>query len=33
MRRAGVNVLDVSPQAMTAAIINRYLAIKERGTL
>ena len=33
MRRAGVTVLDVSPQAMTAAVINRYLAIKERGTL
>ncbi len=33
MRRAGVTVLDVSPQAMTAAVINRYLEIKARGTL
>lgn len=33
MRRAGVTVLDVSPQAMTAAVINRYLSIKARGTL
>ena len=30
MRRAGVTVLDVSPQAMTAAVINRYLAINTR---
>ena len=33
MRRAGVNVLDVSPHAMTAAVVNKYLEIKGRGTL
>ncbi|HJR63499.1 MAG TPA: DUF58 domain-containing protein [Gemmatimonadaceae bacterium] len=33
MRRAGVAVLDVAPQAMTAAVINRYLAIKARSSL
>jgi uncharacterized protein (DUF58 family) len=33
MRRAGVSVLDVKPQAMTAAVINRYLEIKGRGQL
>ncbi|HJU74302.1 MAG TPA: DUF58 domain-containing protein [Gemmatimonadaceae bacterium] len=33
MRRAGVTVLDVSPQTMTAAVINRYLEIKARGAL
>src|SRR6185503_16536147 len=33
MRRAGVSVLDVSPRVMTAAVINRYLAIKARGAL
>jgi len=33
MRRAGVTVLDVSPQVMTAAVINRYLEIKARGSL
>lgn len=33
MRRAGVTVLDVSPQSMTAAVINRYLEIKARGSL
>jgi uncharacterized protein (DUF58 family) len=33
MRRAGVSVLDVSPQAMTAGVINRYLEIKSRGAL
>ncbi|HEY7566286.1 MAG TPA: DUF58 domain-containing protein [Gemmatimonadaceae bacterium] len=33
MRRAGVTVLDVSPQTMTAAVINRYLEIKARGSL
>jgi uncharacterized protein (DUF58 family) len=33
MRRAGVTVLDVSPHAMTAAVVNRYLEIKARGTL
>ena len=33
MRRAGVVVLDVSPQVMTASVINRYLEIKARGAL
>lgn len=33
MRAAGVTVLDVSPSAMTAAVVNRYLEIKARGTL
>ncbi len=33
MRRAGVSVLDVSPQAMTASVINKYLEIKSRGAL
>lgn len=33
MRRAGVSVLDVSPQAMTPAVINRYLEIKARASL
>jgi uncharacterized protein (DUF58 family) len=33
MRRAGVSVIDVSPQLMTAAVINRYLEIKSRGAL
>lgn len=33
MRRAGAMVIDVSPQAMTAAVINRYLEIKARGAL
>lgn len=33
MRAAGVTVLDVSPIAMTAAVVNRYLEIKARGTL
>ena len=33
MRRAGVSVLDVSPQAMTAAVVNKYLEIKGRGAL
>ena len=33
MRRAGITVLDVSPQAMTAAVVNRYLEIKSRGAL
>jgi uncharacterized protein (DUF58 family) len=33
MRQAGVAVLDVSPQAMTAAVVNRYLEIKARGAL
>jgi hypothetical protein len=30
---AGVTVLDVSPTAMTTAVVNRYLEIKARGTL
>jgi uncharacterized protein (DUF58 family) len=33
MRRLGAIVLDVSPTAMTAAVVNRYLEIKARGTL
>jgi hypothetical protein len=33
MRRAGVNVLDVSPQHMTAAVVNKYLEVKGRGAL
>jgi len=33
MRQAGVGVLDVSPQTMTAAVVNRYLEIKARGAL
>jgi uncharacterized protein (DUF58 family) len=33
MRRAGVAVLDVSPQSMAAAVVNRYLEIKARGAL
>lgn len=33
MRAAGVTVLDVSPSAMTAAVVNRYLEIKARGAL
>jgi uncharacterized protein (DUF58 family) len=33
MRRAGVSVLDVSPRVMTAAIVNRYLAVKARAAL
>ena len=33
MRRAGVQVLDVSPTEMTPAVINRYLEIKSRGSL
>ena len=33
MRRAGVQVLDVSPVAMTPAVINRYLEIKARASL
>jgi uncharacterized protein (DUF58 family) len=33
MRRAGATVLDVSPQAMAAAVVNRYLEIKARGAL
>jgi uncharacterized protein (DUF58 family) len=33
MRRAGVSVLDVAPEAMTAAVINRYLELKARASL
>jgi len=33
MRRAGASVVDVSPQAMTASVVNRYLEIKARGAL
>jgi uncharacterized protein (DUF58 family) len=33
MRRAGVSVLDVAPEAMAAAVINRYLELKGRASL
>ena len=33
MRQAGVAVLDTAPTGMTAALINRYLEIKERSVL
>lgn len=33
MRQAGATVVDVSPRAMTAAVVNRYLAVKGRGAL
>jgi uncharacterized protein (DUF58 family) len=33
MRQAGVAVLDTAPNVMTAALINRYLEIKERSAL
>ncbi|MEJ7810561.1 MAG: DUF58 domain-containing protein [Gemmatimonadaceae bacterium] len=33
MRRAGVSVLDVSPQRLSAAVINRYLEVKARAAL
>jgi uncharacterized protein (DUF58 family) len=33
MRRAGVVVLDISPQLMTPGIVNRYLELKGRGAL
>lgn len=33
MRRAGVNVLDVSASQMSTAVVNRYLEIKARGLL
>lgn len=33
MRQAGVAVLDVAPTAMTAALVNRYLEIKQRSAL
>jgi uncharacterized protein (DUF58 family) len=33
MRQAGVAVLDTAPTSMTAALVNRYLEIKERSAL
>jgi uncharacterized protein (DUF58 family) len=33
MRQAGVTVLDTPPTSMTAALVNRYLEIKERSAL
>ena len=33
MRQAGVAVLDTPPAAMTSALVNRYLEIKERSAL
>ena len=33
MRQAGVAVVDVSPHAMAAAVVNRYLEVKGRGAL
>jgi uncharacterized protein (DUF58 family) len=33
MRQAGISVLDVPPQAMAPAVINRYLEIKARAAL
>ena len=33
MRMAGVAVLDTPPAAMTAALVNRYLEMKDRSTL
>ena len=33
MRQAGVAVVDVSPHAMTAAVVNRYLEVKSRSAL
>ena len=33
MRRAGAVVLDVSPEVMTASVINRYLELKARGSI
>jgi uncharacterized protein (DUF58 family) len=33
MRQIGVDVLDISPRAMTASVINRYLEIKARASL
>ena len=33
MRQTGVAVIDTAPTAMTAALINRYLEIKERSAL
>ncbi len=33
MRQAGVSVINVRPQAMTAAVVNRYLELKGRGAV
>ena len=33
MRDAGVVVIDVAPDAMAAAVVNQYLALKSRGAL
>jgi uncharacterized protein (DUF58 family) len=33
MRQAGVQVVDVSPQRMTAAVVNRYLELKGRSVI
>lgn len=33
LRHAGVDVLDVDPRAMTAALINRYLELKARAAV
>ncbi len=33
MRQAGVQVVDVSPQSMTAAVVNRYLELKGRSAV
>jgi uncharacterized protein (DUF58 family) len=33
MRQAGVAVLDVPADAMTAGVVNRYLALKARGAV
>jgi uncharacterized protein (DUF58 family) len=33
MRQAGVSVIDVRPEAMTAAVVNRYLELKGRGAV
>ena len=33
MRQAGVQVVDVSPQRMTAAVVNRYLELKARSAI
>jgi uncharacterized protein (DUF58 family) len=33
MRQAGVSVIDIRPQSMTAAVVNRYLELKGRGVV
>lgn len=33
MRRTGVDVLDVSPQSLAPAVVNRYLELKGKGAL